>query len=67
MDKEYVSLRFKNKMYVIEKLLQESHDKAIARIWFIAKKSHDNPKMTHKQLVCLSHMHVNEKYMQMKY
>lgn len=65
MEKEYVSLRYKNKMYVIDKLVQESHDKAILRIWFIAENSHKYSNM--KELISLSHIYVNENYMQMKY
>lgn len=65
--KEFVSLRYKNKMYVIEKLIQEPNNKAIARLWFIAKESNKNPNLTEKELISLSYIYVNEKYMQMKY
>ena len=65
--KEFVSLRFKNKMYVIEKLIQEPNNKAMARLWFIAKEANNNQNLSEKELISLSYIYVNEKYMQMKY
>ena len=65
--KEYVSLRYKNKMYVVEKLVQEPNDKAMSRIWFIAQHSNKFPDITQKELISLSYIYINEKYMQMKY
>jgi hypothetical protein len=67
MNSEFVCLRYKNKIYTTKKIFQESNDKAMSRIWYIATKSHENPNILEKELICMSHIYVNEKYMQMKY
>lgn len=66
-NKEYVCLRYKDKMYITEKCIQEANDKAMLRLWYIAQKQSENNKLTEKELISLSHIYVNEKYMQMKY
>jgi hypothetical protein len=65
--KEYICIRYKNKMYTIDKLQQESNDKANMRLWFMAKYKESHQDISEKELICLSHMYINEKYMNMKY
>lgn len=65
--KESLCLRYKNVMYVINKLNQENNDKAMMRLWYIAKYKDKNPDITEKELICLSHIYINEEYMGMKY
>ena len=66
-NKDSICVRYKNRMYVIDKLSHENNDKAMTRLWFIVKYKSENPEISEKELNCLSHMYVNEKYMRMKY
>jgi hypothetical protein len=62
-----VAIRYKNKMHIVHKLRHETNDRAITRLWYIVKYKEENPDISEKELNCLSHIYVNERYMEMKY
>lgn len=60
-----IIIRYQGVIYKFENKLNEDNDRFVDRCWFIVKNRENFS--TQKELICRSHMYVNEKFLGVVY